>query len=397
MAAPELGFRCFDFDNHYYEAEDAFTRHLDRRMARRTMQWVEINGRRRLLVGGKLNRYIPNPTFDPVSKPGALDEYFRGRNPQGLDTSELFGELEPIAAAYRDREARLAVMDEQGIDGAVFLPTLGVGMEQALVHDIPAAVAAFRAFNRWLDEDWGFAYQERIFAAPYITLCDPEAAVREIDWAIGRDARTVVMVAGPVATESGMRAPADPMFDGFWSRVNEAGLTVVYHGGESHYTKYLRDWGEPAEVEAFRVHPFRRLVSANPVQDTFASLLAHGLFGRFPNLRVAAIETGSDWVFHLFEKLKKSYGQTPQMWAEDPRETFRRHVWVAPFYEDALAGLRTMIGPERILMGSDFPHAEGLAVPAAFVDDLRGAGFGDDDCRLVMRDNGAGLSVRRPG
>ncbi|MGR7001326.1 hypothetical protein ACU686_30130 [Yinghuangia aomiensis] len=72
------------------------------------------------------------------------------------------------------------------------------------------------------------------------------------------------------------------MFDGFWSRVNEAGLTVVYHGGESHYTKYLRDWGEPAEVEAFRVHPFRRLVSANPVQDTFASLLAHGLVRPVP-------------------------------------------------------------------------------------------------------------------
>ncbi|MGR7001327.1 hypothetical protein ACU686_30135 [Yinghuangia aomiensis] len=198
MAAPALGFRCFDFDNHYYEAEDAFTRHLDRRMARRTMQWVEINGRRRLLVGGKLNRYIPNLTFDPVSKPGRSTSTSAAATRRAWTrTSELFGELEPIAAAYRDRDSRLAVMDEQGIDGAVFLPTLGVGMEQALVHDIPAAVAAFRAFNRWLDEDWGFAYQERIFAAPYITLCDPEAAVREIDWAIGRDARTVVMVSRP--------------------------------------------------------------------------------------------------------------------------------------------------------------------------------------------------------
>jgi predicted TIM-barrel fold metal-dependent hydrolase len=393
--AAGLGFRCFDFDNHYYEAEDAFTRHIDRGMARRAMQWVEIRGRRRLLVGGRLNRYIPNPTFDPVSKPGALDEYFRGRNPEGRDTSELFGELEPISPAYRDRDARLAVMDAQGLEAAVFLPTLGVGMEQALVHDIPAAVAAFRAFNRWLDEDWGFAYRERIFAAPYITLCDPDEAVREVEWAIGRDARVLVMVGGPVATERGMRAPADPMFDGFWARVNEAGLTVVYHGGESHYTKYLADWGEPAEVEAFRVNPFRRLLSANPVQDTFASLLSHGLFQRFPHLRVAAIETGSDWVFHLFDKLKKSFGQTPQAWTEDPRETFRRHVWVAPFYEDALAGLRDLIGADRILMGSDFPHAEGLAQPAAFVRDLRSAGYSDADCRLAMRDNGRALTTRR--
>ena len=52
-------------------------------MASRTMQWAEINGKQRLLVGGKVNRFIPNPTWDPISKPGALDEYFRGRNPKG--------------------------------------------------------------------------------------------------------------------------------------------------------------------------------------------------------------------------------------------------------------------------------------------------------------------------
>ena len=67
--------------------------------------------------------------------------------------------------------------------GAIFLPTLGVGMEQALLDDPPALLAAFRAFNRWLDEDWGFAYQERIFAAPMLTLVDPDDAVTSVQWA----------------------------------------------------------------------------------------------------------------------------------------------------------------------------------------------------------------------
>jgi hypothetical protein len=79
IAAPP---KAFDADNHYYEATDAFTRFIDPKMAKRAMQWAEINGRQRLLVGGKINRFIPNPTFDPVAKPGSLDEYFRGRNPQ---------------------------------------------------------------------------------------------------------------------------------------------------------------------------------------------------------------------------------------------------------------------------------------------------------------------------
>ena len=78
-----VDFEYFDCDNHYYEAIDAFTRYAEKGMASRTMQWAEINGSQRLLVGGKVNRFIPNPTWDPISKPGALDEYFRGRNPKG--------------------------------------------------------------------------------------------------------------------------------------------------------------------------------------------------------------------------------------------------------------------------------------------------------------------------
>ena len=36
----------------------------------------------------------------------------------------------------------------------------------ALVDDLPAQHAAFRAFNRWLHEDWSFNFRDRLFAAP---------------------------------------------------------------------------------------------------------------------------------------------------------------------------------------------------------------------------------------
>ncbi|NDE59771.1 MAG: amidohydrolase, partial [Acidimicrobiia bacterium] len=142
------------------------------------MQWAVIDGRKRLLVGGRVNKFIPNPTFDPVSKPGALDAYFRGQV-AGDDMRKLFGELDPISPAYRNRDARISLMREQGLEGAMFFPTLAVGMEESLRHDPVALCAAFRAFNRWLEEDWGFAYQNMIYAAPYITLADPQWAVDE--------------------------------------------------------------------------------------------------------------------------------------------------------------------------------------------------------------------------
>jgi predicted TIM-barrel fold metal-dependent hydrolase len=392
-----LDFKFFDCDNHYYEALDAFTRHIEPEYRKRAIQWAELDGKQRLLVGGKVNRFIPNPTFDPVARPGAMDEYFRGRNPKNSDMNALFGELEPIPAAYRDRDARLALMDEQGMQGAIMLPTLGVGMEIPLLHDLDALAATFRAFNRWMEEDWGFAYQDRIFAAPYITLCHPKNAVQELEWALERDARFIVMIPGPITTVEGTKAPGDPMFDEFWQLVNDSGITVTYHSGETYYAKFMPAWGEPDYMMSFAAMlGFRTLFSGNALQDTFANFLMRGHFHKFPNIRMASIESGSDWVFHLFEKLTKVYGQIPHIYREDPREVFRRHVWVSPFYEDELASLLHLMGVERIIMGSDYPHVEGLADPAAYIKDLENFDYTPDQCRTVMRDNGLDLSVRRP-
>jgi predicted TIM-barrel fold metal-dependent hydrolase len=390
---PEIDFQAFDADNHYYEAEDAFTRHIDPKLARRAMQWANVNGRQCLLVGGKLNRFIPNPTFDPVAKPGCLDEYFRGRNPEGKNIREIFGDLEPINPAFRNRDARIALMDSQNLGAAFLFPTLGVGMEESLVHDPEAAVAAFRAFNRWMEEDWGFAHKERLFAAPYITLMDVDAAVQELEFALEHDARVVVMRAAPISLPTTSYSPADPRFDPFWSRVNEAGITVAYHSGDSGYFKYSEAWGMGTEFKSFDFNPMRLCMSAQPVHDLLAALICGGLFDRHRGLRIATIETGSSWVPGLLGKLKKAYGQMPFAFGQDPVETFCRHIWVSPYYEDPLPELRDTLGADHVIFGSDFPHGEGLAEPMEFVNDLDG--FSEEEIRLVMRENGLGLTRRR--
>ena len=53
--------RIFDFDNHYYESEDAFTRHQDKGLRSRGVRWAEVDGRRQILIGGKVNSYIAEP------------------------------------------------------------------------------------------------------------------------------------------------------------------------------------------------------------------------------------------------------------------------------------------------------------------------------------------------
>jgi predicted TIM-barrel fold metal-dependent hydrolase len=389
--------RAFDADNHYYEAPDAFIRHIEPAMAKRAMQWADLNGRPRLLVGGQLNRFIPNPLFDPVAKPGSLDEYFRGRNPHQKDMRALFGDLEPIRPEYRSRDARLSVMDAQGLAGTFLFPTLAVGMEESLSHDPPALVAAFRAFNRWLDEDWGFAYQDRIFAAPLITLVDVDAAVAELEWVLDRDARVICLKGGPVRTSTGRTSPGDRGFDPFWARVDEAGVTVGIHSGDAGYNRYLEDWEPQGNFEAFRHTPLRTVLSADrPPYETMAALICQGVFDRFPRVRVASIEAGAEWVPPLAKKLRKAYGQNPGSFASDPLETLRSHIWVAPFYEDDFSVLRGVLGIDQLLFGSDWPHAEGLTEPLSFVNDLRRCEFSDDEIRSVMVDNALPLAVRLP-
>jgi predicted TIM-barrel fold metal-dependent hydrolase len=136
------------------------------------------------------------------------------------------------------------------------------------------------------------------------------------------------------------------------------------------------------------------LSADRPPYETMGALVCHGLFDRFPRIRVASIEAGASWVPVLLKKLKNPYGQMPSSFASDPVETFRAHVWVAPFYEDDLGALKDDIGLDHLLFGSDWPHAEGLAQPKAFAKDLRRNGYGEAQIHAVMAENGWPLTRR---
>jgi predicted TIM-barrel fold metal-dependent hydrolase len=70
-------------------------------------------------------------------------------------------------------------------------------------------------------------------------------------------------------------------------------------------------------------------------------------------------------------------------------EQLRNNVWIAPYYEDDLPELARVIGVDKILFGSDWPHGEGLASPVSFTAELKG--FSESDIRKIMRDNALDL------
>jgi len=384
--------RPVDADNHYYESLDAFTRHLDPEFKRRGVRAVRDGTHTEMVIAGKVNHFIPNPTFDPVIVPGCLDLQFRGQIPEGVDPRTLT-RVEPISASYRDRDARIATMDRQRLDAALLFPTLGCGVEQALRNDIPATMASLSAFNLWLDEDWGYSYQDRIIAAPMISLADPPAAIEEIDRVLGHGARIVHMRPAPVPTGGTKgRSLGDTVHDGVWARLAEANVPVAFHLGDSGYNRMLgAPWGGAEEFAPFREPDVlgQIIIGDRAIHDTMASLIVHGVFTRHPRLRVASIENGSDWVYPLVKGLRKQANRTPRMFAEDPLDTIKQHVSVTPYYEEDIRKLADTIGVERVLFGSDWPHGEGLAEPASFLDEL--SAFTPDEVHRIMRANCAAL------
>src|SRR6478735_7358757 len=163
--ARALPFPVFDADNHLYETEDAFTRHLPE-AHRKLFRFVEMNGRKKLVVRDTITEFIPNPTFEVVARPGAHMAFYAAENPDGKTLRELTGEPMRSIPAFRNPTDRLALLDEQGVHACLMFPTLASLMEERLKDDPDLTVVAIRAFNEWMHDDWGYDFEGRIFSTP---------------------------------------------------------------------------------------------------------------------------------------------------------------------------------------------------------------------------------------
>ncbi|MEE2783909.1 MAG: amidohydrolase family protein [Pseudomonadota bacterium] len=382
----------FDADNHYYESHDAFTRHVPKGMQSRCVQWVTMeNGRKYHSIAGKIDRFT-NPTFDPISKPGVLRELFRG-NPNGATSNELIrSSLEPMPPEYMNREARLAKLDEQGLEAIWLFPTLAILYEELLKNDVEALCTTYTAFNQWLDEDWGFNYENRLFAAPYISLADVEWACDELEKALARDARVLVMRPSAVYTRRGPRNPAATEFDPFWSRVNEAGITVVAHIGATRHDSNGYDVKNQDVLSMGPKPSVTNFHRARNINDFLASLLFDRLFERYPNLRIASVENGSEFLGDLLKALAHSKERTPTFYTDDPVDSFKEHVWVNPFWEDDISEIIDFMGEDHVIVGSDWPHMEGLKHPRDIFDEIENIPLSVQT--KILRDNTAALNQR---
>ena len=384
--ARRSNFHTFDADNHLYETKDAFTRYLPKQYDG-AVRYIELEGRTKIVIGGHITETIPNPTFDVVAAPGAMEEYFRNGNPEGKSQRELVGKPIRSEPAFREPAPRLEVMDAQGVDQTLMFPTAASLLEDRMRDDAELTHAAIHALNQWILETWTFNYKDRIFPTPVITLPIVDKAIAELEWCLENGARIVLIRPAPVPVPGYSRSFALPHFDRFWQKVVEADIPVAMHASDSGYGRMSSVWTGPGEWLPMKRDPFVLMTTRHrPAIDAATSMTCHGLLSRFPDLRVIFVENGGKWLAPFLNDLADTYKKVPNQFMEDPVEAFRRNCWISPFFEDDFDELIAAIGVEKICFGSDWPHPEGLAEPRSFVDHLPDH-LSDEDVAAIMGGN----------
>ena len=196
------------------------------------------------------------------------------------------------------------------------------------------------------------------------------------------------------------------MFDRFWGLIQEAKIVVASHGGVNvgqgpgvalleadvrRAGRRLRAYAAGMARNSMSGSPILAMTKGRSIHDFCFMIVAHRLFERFPGVRMAIIENGSNWVLPLLNALE--YLDHGGGYKQNPREQFIEHCWVTPYPEDTLDMLVQKFPTNRILFGSDWPHGEGFVEPTDFYDIINNNLFSDVDKHRIMRDNARELTL----
>lgn len=330
-----------DSDSHVMEPADLWTTYLEPEYRSRAIRIEEVDGVEHLLMG------------EQVILAGRLAGLGGGH----IDPVELFGGSLKYAdgcppGSY-DAHARLAMYDAQAIDAGVVFPTIGI--LPFLCDDIDLLSAYCRAYHRW-QADFASIAPDRILAIANLNLRDRDEAERELLWCIEHGFRGVFLPPEPVDG----RRPGDPHFDRLWSIAAEAGMPLCLHvvvrfdGAGLPFAPW-------AMTGAGLLFGFA-LGAPGQVMPAITTMVLDGVFDRVPNLKVICVEAGCGWAAYLMDRLDEKQGHFATIMSplkEKPSEYIRNNVWfVAEPNERTIQTQLELVGPDRILWGSDFPHID---------------------------------------
>lgn len=332
-------FRIIDADGHVMEPAGMWERYIDSQYRARAPRVRRgPDGRTSFESGGRVL-----PRRECISAP--MGEAFRAR------VRERLGEY--LAADY-DAGSQLKAMDAGGIEIAFLYPTQGLYM--AAVDDLDAglAVAICRAYNDWIVEFCALAPARLKPVGMLVALHDPALAVQEAERLAARGFKAVFIRPNPVRG----RNLDDPAYEPLWTTCERRGLAVGIHEG-------VGAWLPAAGADRFQTF-FACHAASHPLEQMLAmlALIGGGVLERHPDLRVAFLEAGCGWLpywlWRLDEHREKTHGVAgePRL-ALKPSDYFRRQCWISCEPDEPyLPRVLDLIGEDRVLFASDYPHPD---------------------------------------
>jgi predicted TIM-barrel fold metal-dependent hydrolase len=215
------------------------------------------------------------------------------------------------------------------------------------------AAALATAANSWIQDEW-LSKEARIFGSIVIPPHDTELAVSEIK-RVGKD-RRFVQVYLPVRS---WEPYGNRRYWPIYEAALEHDLAIgIHYGGLT---------GTPATpVGALENYFEDYTASPQLFASQLMSLIAEGVFDKYPSLRVCLIESGVSWLPTWLWKLDTEWKATRREipWVRRlPSEYVRQHFRMtaqpldAPGNEQDLKEVLGHIGSDTMLLyASDFPH-----------------------------------------
>jgi predicted TIM-barrel fold metal-dependent hydrolase len=260
------------------------------------------------------------------------------------------GSMQSAPLGGFDPHAHVQDMDLDGVAGGVLYPSQGLTIYR--VPDGLLLSAIFRAYNDWL-ADFCKPYPDRLKGVAMLNVDDPHDATGELQ----RAAR--IGLAGAMIPLRPMEQRYDhPMYEPLWAAAADLQMPLSLHVG----TYRWRPGTDPNNSAQDIVEFTNR--DCDP-RNAVAAMIYSGVFERYPGLKVGVVEFEVAWAPYFIARLDNVYteravGRKLERFMDGmlPSDFFRRNVFIS-FQEDDLGiQLRSSIGVENLLWGSDYPHAE---------------------------------------
>jgi predicted TIM-barrel fold metal-dependent hydrolase len=340
--APRSAHVVIDADGHVCEPVDLWERELPPSMRER-------GPRVRYSDGAATQQVLVE---DHVAIPMGL----AGLGNAGMHQNQDFGNAlrypEDLNPGGWDADARLDVMDAEGIDIAV----LYCGLGQALggFTDVELAVASHQVWNDWI-ADWTTADPDRLIGTAVIPPHDPHAAAREVERAHALGLGAGVIRPNPVNGVALWSPHFDPMYDALAG----TGLPLGLHGAGL----FDVDGVSKRMVDLMAMGTHHALILFMDQYLTLAGLVYGGVFDRHPELRVLVLECGGGWIAHWmdrFDEFLEAYDWAlPKPLELTPSEYFRRNCVISfDPGERTMGAMAELAGEDNLIWASDFPHSD---------------------------------------